>query len=272
MDSTDLMAAVHVCREAGEYLRADRLAGEGVAAAERAFGPDSGEVADLLAVRGVLCRYLGRFADSEQHYLRALAIHTRSGSDRVAAVLHNLGGLAHERGDHDAAYAYALRGLTVRAAFSGPDSPAVARDGAALAAILVDLCRYDEAEELLAGTVATYERCYGPRHHEIGVALHNLGCLRYRRDRFGAAAATLRRAHEIKRAVLGDRHPDLAVTLYARARCATALGDRDSAVAWLRAAVDLLDGIVSPDQPTLSACRAQLGTLLGEGSPGAAPV
>ena len=125
----------------------------------------------------------------------------------------------------------------------------------------MDLHRYDEAETLLADALATYQSWYGPWHYEVGVTLHNLGCLRYRQGQPGAAAETLNRAYQVKRAVLGARHPDLAITLYAQARCTHVLGDPQRAAALLRKACHLLAAVVPPDQPTLAACRRQLAAL-----------
>jgi tetratricopeptide (TPR) repeat protein len=265
LDHASLVAQVRASREAGDYLRADALAQDAITAVERESGPDSPELAVLLNERGILGKYLGRFADSDRHYRRALAIRERHGEEPavVAVILHNLGGLAHERGDYKTAYGYARRGLDVREALAEPDPLALAQDRAALAAILVDLHRYAEAETLLIEALASYESWFGPRHYEVAVTLHNLGCLRYRCDQLGAAARTLRQAYHVKRAVLGPRHPDLAITLYAQARCARRRRDRQRAVAMLRMALDLLDGVVSPDQPTLLACRRELTELLG---------
>ena len=264
LDYAGLLARVRACRQAGDYPRADAIARNAIAVVGRVLGQDSRELAVLLNERGILGKFLGRFADSERHYRRALAIYAQHGevaSAGIAAILHNLGGLAHERGDHQRAYRYARRGLEVRQALAEPDPLALAQDRAALAAILVDLHRYDEAETLLADALTTYQSWYGPRHYEVGVTLHNLGCLRYRRGQADAAAGTLHRAYEVKRAVLGARHPDLAITLYAQARCTRVLGDSQRAVALLRQACDLLGGVVSPDQPTLVACRRQLAAL-----------
>jgi len=165
LDYAGLVARVRACREAGDYLRADAVAWIGIAAVERGLGPDSRELAALFNERGILGKYLGQFAESERHYRRALAIYARCGevaSADIAAILHNLGGLAHERGDHQTAYGYARRGLEIREALAEPDPLALAQDRAAFAAILVDLHRYDEAETLLAGALATYESWYGP--------------------------------------------------------------------------------------------------------------
>ena len=79
LDHASLLARVRACRQAGDYRRADAIARNAIAAAERALGPDSRELAVLLNERGILGKYLGRFADSERHYRRALAIYARSG-------------------------------------------------------------------------------------------------------------------------------------------------------------------------------------------------
>src|SRR4051812_16990673 len=122
-DYAGLVAQVRACREAGDYVRADVFAKDAIAVVERALGSDSRELAVLLNERGIIGKYLGRFAESERHYGRALAIHERCGevgSVDVAAILHNLGGLAHERGDHETAFRYAQRGLQVREALAEP--------------------------------------------------------------------------------------------------------------------------------------------------------
>ena len=86
-------------------------------------------------------------------------------------------------------------------------------------------------------------------------------CLRYRQGQADAAAQTLRRAYRVKRVVLGARHPDLAITLYAQARCTRVLGDSQRPAALPRKACDLLGDVVPPDQPTLATCRRQLAAL-----------
>jgi hypothetical protein len=48
--------------------------------------PDSRELAVLLNKRGILGKYLGRFADSERHYQRALAIYARHGEVASAGI------------------------------------------------------------------------------------------------------------------------------------------------------------------------------------------
>ena len=259
-----LVAHVRARREAGDYLAADAAARDGIAAVESTLGPTAVELAVLLNELGMIGKYRGSFAEADQLYRRALAIHESLGDmacDNVAAILHNRAGLAHARGDAEAAEPLARHGIAVRRALADPEPLALAADRVALAAILIDLARLDEAYELLRETRDDYEAVCGPAHYEIAITLHNLGSLEYRRGDFAAAAATLQEAAAIKRASLGSRNPDLAITLHNQARCAEELGDAHAAIDYLREAIDLLDGIVADTQPTLVACRARLSLL-----------
>ena len=260
-----LVRSVRACREAGDYLGAEKLAYEGIAVVEGMLGPDAVELAVLLNELGIIGKYRGTFVEAEQFYRRALAIHEsrgEAGSADAAAILHNLAGLAHAQGDAQAAVLIARRGLAVRAALADADLSALAADRAALAAILIDVGSLGEARGLLDAVLRDYEQVYGPVHVEIGVALHNLGSLQYREGDVSTAEATLRRASDIKGTVLGQHHPDIAITVYNLACCAQTLGNVDDAIAHLRRAIEILDPVVAETQPTLVACRAKLEQLL----------
>jgi len=252
-------------REAGDYLLAEKLAREGIAAVEVMLGPDALELAVLLNELGIIGKYRGNFVEAEELYRRALAIHESSGapaSANVAAILHNLAGLAHARGDARAAEPIARRGVAIREALDEVDPPALAADRAALAAILIDVGKLSEARALLDDVLRDYEQGHGPVDHEIGVALHNLGSLQYRDGDVAAAERTLGRAATIKRAVLGPQNPDLAITLYNLACCAQTLGNIGEAITHVRQAIEVLEAVVAETQPTLLACRTKLEQLL----------
>src|SRR5947208_50712 len=88
----------------------------------------------------MLCKYDGSFDEGEAAYRRALAILDRVlGPESLdsAAILHNLGGLAHARGDYAAGEAPARRAYEMWQAAAGPDHPRVAAEAAALAGALV---------------------------------------------------------------------------------------------------------------------------------------
>jgi tetratricopeptide (TPR) repeat protein len=256
---------IRSARDAGDYLLAEKLARDGIAAVEVTLGPNAVELAVLLNELGVVGKYRGNFVEAEQLYRRALAIHESGGiaaSANVAAILHNLAGVAHARGDARSAEPIARRGVAIREALADADPSALAGDRAALAAILIDAGKLSEARALLDDVLRDYEQRYGPVDHEVGVALHNLGSLQYRDGDVAAAETTLRRAAVIKRAVLGPQNPDLAITFYNLACCAQSLGNIDEAITHLRHAIEVLEVVVSETQPTLVACRRKLEQLL----------
>jgi tetratricopeptide (TPR) repeat protein len=241
-----------VRRLAGDYAGAAGL----LRTAVEACGPDTTEMTTLLNELGMVGKYAGDFAAAEDAYRRALTIEQRAGRGAgpdAAAILHNLGGLAHARGRPAAALPLALRGISIRSALPEPDPAGLAADRAALAAILIDLGRHDEARRALLDLIDSD----APRP-DVAAALHNLGSLQFREGDAAEAAATLRRAVRLKTDELGPRHPDLAVTLHNLACCLRKLGLHRQARQNLKEAVAILDGRVAPDHPTLVACRRKL--------------
>lgn len=240
---------------AGDYPAAAKVLRTAIAAAEAALGPDAVECATLLNQLGMVGKFAGDFAEAEVAYRRALVVQIGRGDAgaMTADILHNLAGLAHARGDAGSALALARRGIDVRRGLPSPNAGRLAGDRAALAAILIDLGRHAEARAML------HELLRGGRpRYDTAVALHNLGSSQYHQRSFGRAAITLHRALRLKRAELGPRHPDLAITLYNLGRCLESLGWRRLARRHWRRALALLDGAVAADHPTLTACRQQL--------------
>ncbi|GIJ43284.1 hypothetical protein Val02_01700 [Virgisporangium aliadipatigenens] len=249
----------------GAYPEAGALLRHALAEAEARLGPDHPALVPALNECGILGKYTGDFEAAEFAYLRALSIDERHGGADpavAAGILHNLGGLAHARGDAAAAQEWARRGLAVRTS-TAVDPLLVAADHAALAAILVDLGKAAEARAVLWGVLAVYRQ--DPRRHryEIAATLHNLGALQFRTGDAAGAAITLRRALRMKRAALGRRHPDLGVTLYNLARCLQEQGRLRAARRYTRRALSILEGVVAEDHPTLAACRRRTAALRG---------
>jgi tetratricopeptide (TPR) repeat protein len=103
--------------------------------------------------------------------------HGRRRVSRHATLLHNLGGLAHARGDYAAAEAPARRAVEIRQAPLGINHPTVAADRAALAAILDALAQHEDAGALLEDALRTFECTYGPDHYEVAITANNLAAI-----------------------------------------------------------------------------------------------
>jgi Flp pilus assembly protein TadD len=123
-------------------------------------------------------KYCGEFDEAADVYRRALAVnenHRRTHTDDIATILHNLGGLAHARGDPREAERLARMRIAVRTAQTDGNPIVWAGDDATLAAILVDLGRFAEARAILNSALTSYERANGRHLVEVAAALHNLG-------------------------------------------------------------------------------------------------
>ena len=99
-------------------------------------------------------KYAARFDDAEALCRRALGIiEAACGPDHIdaATIWHNLGGVEHARGRFVGGEIYARRSVQIRETVLGPDHVAVAADLAALAALVQEQQRFDEAESCTDG-------------------------------------------------------------------------------------------------------------------------
>jgi len=196
-------------RGAGRYEEAESWL---VRALEYAERTGQGLPAGLNAL-GVLCKYSGRFAIAERLYRSALAL-VEENSREAATLHHNLGGLAHVRGEFAAGLADARHAWEIRCELRGPDHPETLSDACAYATLLDGLGRYDESEAIYQAALARLEELFGSEHLEIAVNLSNLAALRWAQGDAAEAEALYRRAAVMKGKLLGVSHPDTALTLH----------------------------------------------------------
>src|SRR5262249_754042 len=152
-----------------------------LALAEEALGPRDVEVGLLLNQLGILHKYQGRFAEAGPIYPQALwVIEPAPGPHhpQVASIYPNLrrppprarraaplspparGGRARPRARRARGPPLPRRSVAIREAALGPDHPDVAADVAALAAIVAERGRLDEAEALYLRALAVFERVH----------------------------------------------------------------------------------------------------------------
>ena len=231
---------------------------------EATLGPDDADAAGVHNMLGIVGKFMGTFDDAAEHYARALQIYERAGesSAAIATLHHNLGGLAHSRGDLETAELQTRRALELHTQSSGPGHPDTAGDRGQWAAILSELGRHDEAERELRRTAADFAAALGPDHVEVAIAHTALGAALHRQGRVDEADAEYREGLAMRERSQGATHPMLAPTLLNLSILSEQRGDRDEALRFARRAVEILaDGAVTDDHPHLIASRARLAEL-----------
>jgi tetratricopeptide (TPR) repeat protein len=162
--------------------------------------------------RGILAKDTGDLAAAADHYARAQhLLEAEYGPDapELAALHHNLAGLAHARGDYVEAEAPARRAVALRQSTCPPDPDGLASDRAVLGAVLVGQNRLDEATALFSEALAHWQTRYGPDHYEVAADLHHLAMIDTAQGRPATAQERLQTALSIKRHVLGEEHPEV---------------------------------------------------------------
>jgi tetratricopeptide (TPR) repeat protein len=209
---------------------------------------------------GVVYKYAARFDEAERLYRDALdRVHRRVGPDHTeaASIWHNLGGLAHARGDHVTGERHARHGLAIREAAVGPDHPDVAADLAALAGVVQEQGRLVEAADLHQRALAIVER-HGADPYDVAVIHNNLGALRADLGDHTAAVDHYEHALALKVGLLGERHPDVALTLHNLGLLRADVGDDATACTLLTRALGTFEATLGADHPKPVACRAEL--------------
>jgi len=126
-------------RLAGRYREAERRMKRALAYLRREGRRDSALAMGLWNLVGIIGKSEGRFHRGAYAYRQALRLarhHLRANDANFASLYHNMAGLEHARERYDVAEPLARHGLTIRRRALRDDHPDVARDLAALAAIL----------------------------------------------------------------------------------------------------------------------------------------
>ncbi|SDW51866.1 Tetratricopeptide repeat-containing protein [Amycolatopsis xylanica] len=223
-----------------------------IAEAEAVDGRETASVHNAL---GIVGKFSGDFEEAEAHYLLALECHEGNPLG-VAAVLHNLGGLEHERGRPERGIPWAENGLALRRRVRPEDHPEVAADLGALGSLYLSAGRLEDAERAYLAALEVFEAEY-----EIAVVRGNLAHLRARQGKVAEAEASYRAALAGKIAALGEDHPDVAVTLHNLAVLLLDSGREREGRELLLQAERLMTGRLPDDHPRVLAVRRTVATL-----------
>jgi tetratricopeptide (TPR) repeat protein len=263
------------CQAQERLAGLERLAGEFGAAAARlaaaadraaaAFGEASPAVVSAANALGVVYKHAADFDAAEGAYRRAMVAAGGSGVQAdpliLAGLLHNLGGLAHGRGDFTGGIPLAERGVALRAKALGAGHPDVARDWNALGALYHLAGRFRDAAQAYGRALAVFENRYGPDHFEVAMTCANLAVLAGDEGHCQEAEALGRRSLRILEAALGPENAEVGLTLLNLAVAVADQGRRAEAAGLMARAAAILTARLPQDHPHVVAARQALERL-----------
>jgi tetratricopeptide (TPR) repeat protein len=251
-------------RQAGEFDAAAARLGAVLDRASPALGEASMAVVSAANALGVVYKYAADFDAAEAAYQRAMtAVDGWPDPDPLilAGLLHNLGGLAHSRGDFTGGIPPAERGVALRIEGLGADHPDVARDLNALGALYHLAGRLDDAAQAYRRALAVFEDRYGPDHFEVAMTCANLAVLASDQGHGQEAEALGRRSLRILEAVLGPQDAEVGLTLLNLAAAVASQDRRAEAAALTARAAAILTARLPRDHPHVVAASEALERL-----------
>jgi tetratricopeptide (TPR) repeat protein len=231
---------------ARDFAIADRSLQEALDSA-KALGDEELEASTWLDL-GVMHQSAGDFAAAERCYTAVLEVHDTIASRSEARARGNLGALAHDRGDLDAAYAHYVRAIAVAESIGEPRLLGVFLSNLAVLAVLDrERGHVGSARQRFVRALRAIDESHDQRLQ--GMILGNVGMLDLEENRLAVALASFERSAEML-AALGDVYS--AALACARLAAAHALaGD----VARSEAAIARAEKLAARDEKTLAVVR-----------------
>ena len=239
-------------RMAGDFAEAAARLRTVLDRASAALGEASLAVVSAANALGMVYKYAADFDAAQTAYRRAAdALAGMPDPDPLleAGLLHNLGGLAHSRGDAATGIPLAQRGAELRAEVLGAGHPDVARDLNALGALYHLAGRYDDAARAYGQALTVFEDSYGPGHFEVAMTCANLAVLHGDQGDFARAESVGRRALEILVAIRGPDDAEVGLTLLNLAAAVAGQGKTAEAAELATRASAILSDRLPPGHP-----------------------
>jgi tetratricopeptide (TPR) repeat protein len=255
-------------RESGRYKEAEPPLKEALTIAEEAFGPTSFETVVVLNQLGVLGKYDGNFDEAEAAYKRALRIMEQTSgleNEMSATLFHNLG-RARTRAWQFLQQVSLMRVDRSRSAndFVGQTTPKQQRMSLRSPRFSTVKGSTRKPNRCIGAHFRFLKRRMGRRITMWPINLNNLAALCQNTGRMEEAEALYLRALDIKKKLLGDSHPDVAVTLNNLAMFYKAEGKLQQSAEMYRRAIEIFKQTLDPSHPKLKLCEQNYEQLLRE--------
>jgi tetratricopeptide (TPR) repeat protein len=253
-------------RMEGRFEAAAARLGAVLERAVAVWGERTRPVVSAANALGVVYKYASDLDAAADAYQRALAaLDGAVDPDPLvrATLLHNLGGLAHSRGDPFTGIQLAEQGVALRLKALGGDHPDVGCDLNALGALYHLAGRWDDADGAYHRALAIFEEHLGIDHFEVAMTCANLAVLAgdagdySRAERFGL------RALRILERVLGPEDAEVGLTLLNLSMVVASQARRGEAAALVDRAWVILAARLPAHHPQVAAAaqaRARLNS------------
>jgi len=123
---------------------------------------------------------------------------------------------------------------------------------------------YPQAESLLASSLKTRRRIFGPGHLLTADSLHNLSTAVYQLGRYAEADRLEQEAFDIRRRLLGPEHPDTLRSMNNLARCLIKRGHYGEAEGLHRQILETRRRVLGPEHPDTLISLDSLGATLDD--------
>ncbi len=256
-----LIARLHV--EVGNYEGAEAMAQAALALWRSTTGSESAETASALQDLGMALWKLRKLAEAETAYREALAIRQRLHGNQhadVAATLNQLGAVYRRQQRLAEAESLTRQGLAIRRQQFGNEHLDVADSLRNLGIVLRDRGMQAEAEAAVREMLAIRRRLLDGDHPLVASALADLAWVLGGESEEAAALET--EAFGIQHQVLGDRHPEVAKSIYIQGERLRRRGNLGESHAVLNAALSIQRQLLGNDHPDVVATLQGLGATL----------
>jgi tetratricopeptide (TPR) repeat protein len=256
-----LTAQANSHRRAGRYPEATSALCRARDLLEECPAATPGQHAELFTTLGIVAKELGAHDAAAAWYAQVGRILTGSSAPTaaLAALQHNLAGLAHAQRDYEKAEKHALRAVRLHRQAPGTTSVDIALDIAVLAAVVAGQGRYEEARTLLAQAMAACGRVRPPCRYELAVHLHSLADVEQASGNHQAAEQRYRQALALKEELLGPDHPEVGLVSNNLGTLLSELGRTSEALECYRRALRITERHFPPGHPHVVTVRRHLG-------------
>jgi len=230
---------------------------------EGAGDRDARTQALLLNDAAVASEKLGRYAEADAFYLRAVGL-LQSGPDAALAgtIAGNRAVLQYRVGEYEAALKAYSDAIRILETAPGADPSALSAALSGLGLVEQTLGRHDDAALHLKRALALDEKLHGPVHADVATDLSNLGDLYRVLGDFDRALPTYRRAYEIRSKVLPPDHADTANSLSKLAYAYENLGQNELALTHYRDALAMRQRVLPAGHPFIASAQSSIGDIL----------